>query len=133
MRRPPAGLIGLSAFFALGAVIAGVTGIALLFPGGGLEPMWRLNPEAQESLMTLGASGIALMFTVATACALAAIGLWIGARWGQRLALGVLAVNLAGDTVNAVIRGDLRTLIGLPIAGAMILYLLSPGTRNRLR
>jgi hypothetical protein len=37
----------------------------------------------------------------------------------------VLAVNLLGDTLNAIVRHDLRTLIGLPIGGALILYLTS--------
>jgi uncharacterized membrane protein (DUF2068 family) len=70
------------------------------------------------------------MLVVATACALSAVGLWIRARWGQRLALVLLAVNLVGDTTNAFLRGDLRTLIGLPIAGALIAYLLSARVRS---
>jgi uncharacterized membrane protein YccC len=39
-------------------------------------------------------------------------------------ALAVLSVNLAGDTANALIARDWHTLIGLPIGGVMILYLL---------
>ncbi|MGB8768542.1 MAG: hypothetical protein WCC92_02935, partial [Candidatus Korobacteraceae bacterium] len=34
-------------------------------------------------------------------------------------------INLAGDTTNAVIAHDWRTLIGLPIGGAMVVYLLT--------
>jgi hypothetical protein len=34
---------------------------------------------------------------------------------------------LIGDAVNAVVLGDLRTLIGVPIAASLIAYLLSPG------
>ena len=34
-----------------------------------------------------------------------------------------LAANLVGDLTNAFVRHDLRTLIGVPIAGAMIFYL----------
>jgi len=49
------------------------------------------------------------------------------ARWGVSLALGILAVNLVGDLLNAFLRHDLRTLIGLPIGGAMIAYLLMRG------
>jgi hypothetical protein len=30
---------------------------------------------------------------------------------------------------NAVVLGDLRTLIGIPIGGAVLWYLLSAGTR----
>jgi hypothetical protein len=32
-------------------------------------------------------------------------------------------VNLTGDTINAFVRRDPRTLIGWPIAGLMIWYL----------
>ena len=36
----------------------------------------------------------------------------------------MLSVNLLGDTINAYLLQDWRTLIGLPIAGLMIGYLL---------
>jgi hypothetical protein len=36
-----------------------------------------------------------------------------------------LAVNLMGDAGNAWVRGDHGTLIGLPIEGLLIPYLLS--------
>ena len=44
-------------------------------------------------------------------------------EWGRRLAIGTLAANLIGDCVSALVRHDPRTLIGLPIGGAMIAYL----------
>ena len=47
------------------------------------------------------------------------------------LALILVVVNLIGDATNAAIRGDLRTLIGLPIGGALIVYLLSAGVRRQ--
>jgi uncharacterized membrane protein (DUF2068 family) len=84
---------------------------ALAFPGSWLEPMWRL--------------AVILMVVVGAACAAAAAGLWKNRRWGHRLAVGVLGVNLPGDSLSVVIRGDYRTLIELPIGGAMIAYLLS--------
>ena len=65
------------------------------------------------------------MLTVGIACALAAIGLAKNAAWGRRLALAILAVNLIGDSATAIVRHDPRTLIGLPIGGGMIAYLLS--------
>ena len=67
---------------------------------------------------------LVLMLCVAAACALAAIGLWNRTQWGYRLAIAVLFVNIVGDLGNAIIRGDLRTLIGIPIAAAMIGYLV---------
>jgi hypothetical protein len=36
----------------------------------------------------------------------------------------VLAINLAGDVIGAAVRHDPRTLIGVPIGGAMIGYLV---------
>src|SRR5574342_1410961 len=120
-------------FFGLGALMATLTAIALLTPGRGLEPMWRLNPDAHVAFLSMGRWAVALMVVVAAACALSAVGLWIRAPWGHRLALIVLTVNLLGDATNALTRGDLRTLVGLPIAGALIIYLLSAGVREEFR
>ncbi len=128
MRRP-VGLTLLTAFFIFGALMAFLAFLGLLLTGGFLEPIWRVNPDAYRALTDLGAWGMLLMAAVAIACALAAIGLWIQAQWGRRLAIGILAINLLGDVMNAVTRGDLRTLIGIPIGGAMIYYLLKSRTR----
>ena len=132
MPRPSYGLIALSGFFALGALIATTACIALLLPGRLWEPMWRLNPQAHPAFLRMGPWAIALMATVASTCALAAVGLWRRTRWGHRLALAILVVNLIGDATNALVRGDLRTLIGIPIGAALIAYLLSAAVRRQL-
>ena len=111
-------------FFAAGALICLVTMLALAFPGGLLESIWRLKPEARLEFQQIGSWSVALMAVVGAACGLAAFGLARNAEWGRRLAIGVLTVNLAGDLLNALLRHDPRTLIGLPIGGLMILYLL---------
>jgi len=126
----PAGIAALSGFFWFGTLMSGTTAAALAFPGGGLDRMWRLNPQAHEAFLTMGPWAIALMVCVSLACTASAIGLWIGAQWGQRAAVAVLAVNLFGDTANALLREDWRTLIGLPIAGGLIAYLLSARVRT---
>ena len=112
-------------FFVFGALMSGLAAVMLLFPGSVLEPLWRLNPHAREGFATMGRWAVLLMAVVCTACATAAIGLWRGARWGYWTALAILSANLVGDTVNAFIGRDWRTLIGLPIGGVMIVYLLS--------
>ena len=127
--RTPIGLRWLVVFFSFGALMCTLTILLLLFPGSALEPMWKLNPQAHEAFQSLGYWSILLMLIVGAACASTAIGLARSARWGWRLALGVLAVNLLGDTINAIARHDPRTLIGIPIGGALILYLMS----NRVR
>jgi hypothetical protein len=43
-----------------------------------------------------------------------------------------LGINLVGDTTNTVVSHDWRTLIGLPIGGAMIFYLLHNLRRQRM-
>ncbi|PYQ57159.1 MAG: hypothetical protein DMF53_23425 [Acidobacteria bacterium] len=123
-RSRPFGLTALSGFFVFGAVMSGLTCILLLFPGSALDAVWRLNPQAREGLRQMGPWAVVLMATVCAACALAARGLWLRAPWGRRLALAILTVNLIGDLGSAVVREDLRTLIGLPIGGALIVYLL---------
>jgi uncharacterized membrane protein (UPF0136 family) len=114
-------------FFAAGAVICLVTMLALAFPGGFLESIWRLKPEARVQFQQVGNWSIALMASVGAACGLAALGLARNAEWGRRLAIGVLTVNLVGDTLNAILRHDPITLIGLPIGGLLIWYLMRKG------
>src|SRR5438067_5776113 len=113
--RLPLGIKLMAAFFAIGAVICSLIVAMLLFPGRALESLWRLNPDAHDAFQKLGKLSILLMFIVGAACAYAAIGLGRRARWGIPLALAILIVNLVGDSLNAFLRDDLRTLIGLPV------------------
>jgi uncharacterized membrane protein (DUF2068 family) len=123
-RRTPLGIKLLAIFFAFGACMCALTISLLLFPGSALDSLWRLNPNAHAAFQSLGRMSILLMLIVGVACAFSAIGLARGARWGRWLALIILAVNLIGDLANAMARHDLRTLISLPIGGAMIAYLM---------
>ena len=129
----PIGLTALAAFFGFGTLMSGLSAMALAFPGSWLEPMWRLNPPARVELGHMGGWAVLLMLFVAVACAAAAVGVWNRRLWGQRLAGAVLGCNLLGDLLNAVVRGDLRTLIGLPIGGAMLAYLFSRPIRGHFR
>jgi hypothetical protein len=129
MSPTPRGIRALAAFFVFGACMSLFACIGLLFPGGALEPMWSFNPQSHEALLRMGSWAVALMGTVSIACALSASGLLTRSGWGYRLALAVLAVNLVGDAANAIFGHDPRTLIGLPIGGALIAYLLRPQIR----
>jgi hypothetical protein len=73
----------------------------------------------------MGQWAILLMAVVSVLCLLSAVGLALRVNWGRLLAIGVLAGNLLGDTIAALIRHDAGTLIGVPIAGAMIFFLAS--------
>ena len=119
----PIGLKLLALFFAFGACMCALTIGLLLFPGSALDSLWRLNPEAHAAFQWIGRLSILLMAIVGVVCALAAIGLARNAKWGRWLGILILAANLVGDLTNAFVRHDLRTLVGLPIAGTMIFYL----------
>jgi uncharacterized membrane protein (DUF2068 family) len=104
--------------------MSALTVAMLMFPGSLLEELWRLNPVAHEGFLRIGHWAVLLMLLVSTSCALAAFGLWRLRPWGKWMAIGIFFVNLIGDTVNALVIGDGRTLIGVPFALVMIAFLV---------
>lgn len=110
----PLGITALSIFFLFGTAASFVSFVSLLFPGSFLEPMWRLNPRAREGFASMGAWEIVLMFAVCIACASAAAGLWRGARWGYRVAMVILCINLLGDIANVLLGTEPRAAVGIP-------------------
>lgn len=124
MTARPLGVTLLSAFFVFGALMSGLAAMMLLAPGTALDGLWQLNPRAHESLA--GAGGIAIygMMAVCASCLITAVGLWKRLRLGYRAAIYMLAVNFVGDATNFFLAHDWRTLIGLPVGGLMIAYLV---------
>jgi len=113
----------LSAFFAFGAIMCTLTIVLLFLPGTCLDSLWRLNPDAHSAFSSIGAAAPLLMLVVGTGCGFAAVGLWRKSLWGVWVALTILSFNIVGDLFNALVRHDYRSLIGVPIGGAMIVYL----------
>jgi hypothetical protein len=124
---------GFAAFFTFGATMCLLAIVLLVFLGTKLDSLWNLNPDARIAFQWLGSWSVLLMLAVGTGCALTAIGLWRGKLWGIRLALAILFINMIGDLVNVVARHDYRSLLGLPIAGAMIFYLARSMTERKTR
>jgi len=124
--KRPAGVTALSFFFAFGALASALAAISLMFPGGILEPVWRINPRGREGLSAMGPPAIVLMAIVCAACAWSALGLWRGMRSAYWLAMTMLAINAVSDVAN----GDPRTLIGLPVAGALIFCMTTKRFRS---
>ena len=126
MRHPSRspGIVAIALFFLFGMIMSGLAAVMLLFPGSALEPLWRLNPRAHDGFAGMGSWAVLLMAAVSVACATAALGLQRCKRWGYWTALAILSINLAGDVTGAVVAHDWRTLIGLPIGGAIVVYLL---------
>ena len=121
----PIGITALSLFFLFGAGASFVSFISLLFPGSFLEPIWRLNPRARAGLGGMGVWAVILMGSVWLACALAAVGVWRGARWGYWLAVSLVAINLLGDILNVFLGTEPRAEIGIPIALVILAFLMS--------
>src|SRR5437764_13339981 len=112
LRKRPAGITAVAVFFTFGTLMSGLAAIMLLFPGSALEPLWRLNPRAKDGFAALGVWAVLLMALVCAACGTAAVGLWRCKRWGYWTALAILSINLMGDTLNAAVLRDWRTIIG---------------------
>ncbi len=115
----------LSAFFAFGTVASALAAFALLFPGSFLEPVWQLNPRGHEGFLRLGPLVWLILLPVSLACLVSAFGLYSGRRWGWRLAVALLLINLAGDLLNFGLGIEPRAIVGVPIVGLLLWYLRS--------
>jgi hypothetical protein len=124
LHRPP-GITALACLFTFGTLASGLSVVSLLNPVGPLEPMWRLNPRAHEAFSRMGIWAPLLLGIVCVACTASAYGFFTGRRWGYRLGVTLLLVNLAGDLVNAALGIELRAVIGGPIVALILWYLSS--------
>jgi hypothetical protein len=125
----PRGITALGCLFVFGVFASGLATVSLLFPGGALEPVWRLNPRAREAFERMGPWPPLLLGAVCVACAFAAYGLFHGRPWGYRLTIVLLLVNLAGDLINAGLGIEPRAFIGIPIVAVLLAYLASRKVR----
>lgn len=123
----------LTALFVIGVIAASLACITLLMPGGRMDAIWQLNPDGHTRLLSIGRWSASLMFLVAVACALSVRGLLRRVLWGYWLVFTMLSANLIGDLSFALLRHDPRTLIGLPIAGTVLLFLLTKRVRGAFR
>ncbi|MEO8200166.1 MAG: hypothetical protein ABI679_06580 [Gemmatimonadota bacterium] len=126
----PKGITALALFFAFGTLMSGIAALALAWPGGPLDIMWRANPAAREGFASIGPWAVLLMLVVGAGCAAAAYGLWRLHSWGRYLAMAVLAINMIGDTANAIVRKDLKTMAGVVIGGVFVGYLAKSSTKK---
>ena len=125
-REKPFGFTAIGAFVFFGAVMAGLAGMTLLWRGTILDRAWTLNPKAYRQLSPLGSKIGLLFLLLSSALVVSGIGWFRRRLWGWRLAVAIIAAQVFGDIINLV-RGDwLRGGIGVVIAGALLLYLLTP-------
>jgi hypothetical protein len=110
--------------------MAALVGTTLAWRSTVLDRVWILNKAAYRQLSPAGKSVGALFFLLSATLATAAMGWFTRRPWGWGFAVAIISVQVTGDLVSLV-RGDfLRGGAGLPIAGALLLYLLQPKVRN---
>jgi hypothetical protein len=126
----PAGVTALGCLFALGTLVSGLSVISLLIPDGPLEPMWKLNPRARESFARIGTWAPLLLAVVCLACMACSYGFFARKRWGYRLGVAGLLINLVGDVVNAALGIEPRAIVGVPIVALILWYLASRQVRG---
>jgi hypothetical protein len=125
----PPGFSAIGLFLFFGAMMASLAAITLLWRGTYLDRLWILNPTAYTQLATFGGTVGILFLMLGAALAAAGIGWFRRRRWGWRLAVAIIAMQVLGDVINCV-RGDwLRGGTGVVIAGVLLVFLL----RQRFR
>jgi hypothetical protein len=92
--------------------------------------MWKLNPRAREAFARMGAWGPMLLGVVCLACVTCAYGFFAGKRWGYRLGVVGLVVNVVGDVVNSARGIEPRAIVGVPIVALILWYLASRRVRD---
>jgi hypothetical protein len=129
----PFGVTALSLFLLAGAVMAAMAALSLAFPGGPLEPMWRLNARGHHGLAALRGWGIVGMALVSLGCAAAGVGLWLRRPWGLVLAIVLLVVQLGGDILDVLCGAEPRAIIGVPVVAGLLVYLAKTSVRSVFR
>jgi hypothetical protein len=129
-RRKPFGIRCLVAFAFAAAGISAASAVSLRWPGGPLEPMWRINPRAREEFAALGIWSPILLGVLSIVCLIAAVGLWRRTRTGYRLIVAGLILNLIGDVSNIIVRRQLATAFGIPVVAAILAYLMTRNVRE---
>jgi hypothetical protein len=128
-RKSHTGIKAMGIFLFLGATMASLAGVTLIWRGTILDRMWAINAPAYRQLAPFGKTvGIPLLLLGAT---MAVAGTaWFKRRvWGWRLAVAIIATQVFGDLVNAFMGDLVRGGVGFVIAGALLVYLLRPQVR----
>lgn len=109
--------------------MASLAGTTLVWSGTALDRVWVLNAPAYQRLAPYGKTvGVPFLFLGALLL-VAGAGWFSGRLWAWRLAVAVIATQIAGDLVNFFLGDFLRGGIGFLIAGALLFYLLRPHVR----
>lgn len=119
----PRGVRAFGAFLLIGGGIASLAGATLVLPGTTLDRVWDLNPRAYQELAPFGRSAGILFLTLGVTLFVAGFGWFRRRLWGWRLAVLIIAAQVAGDLINAFLGHFVEGGVGVVIAGALLFYL----------
>jgi hypothetical protein len=123
------GITAMGIFLFLGATMASLAGVTLIWSGTILDRMWAINAPAYRRLAPFGKT-VGIPFLLLGATLVVAAKGWFGHRlWGWRLAVAIIASEVLGNIVNAFMGDVLRSSVGFVISGALLVYLLRPEVR----
>lgn len=120
----------LSLFFLIIALISGALDAALVSNSKSLAVLWEVNRQAEQTFRELGPRGVVFLSCVSVLCLVTAIGLWCHRRWGYRLAITLIVVNLIGDLFTLLDLRQPQAMITIIVATGMLSFLLTPAFRN---
>jgi hypothetical protein len=126
-------LTAIGIFSRFGSTMALLAGATLVWKGTAFDRIWLLNPFAYQRLAPFGKL-VGIPFLVLSGLlVLAAMGWFKRDLWAWRLTVAIIAMQVFGDAVNLVLGHFLEGATGVLIAGALLFYLLRPGTRLAFR
>lgn len=131
--RGAVGVVLFGWFLAAAAVVAAFAAASIVWPHGLLAAMWAAKASAYATLRHMKAVAGPALVVVAVALGASALG-WSRRRgWAWGVAVGVLALNLAGDLATAVLARQWAQLAGGVVEGALLVWLLSRPVRSQFR
>jgi hypothetical protein len=125
----PRGWLAIGIFLLWGAAMATFAGITLIFPGTILDRAWVLNPAGHAGLTALGRWVGFLFPLLGSALLLAGIGWLKHRRWGWMLAVLLIGANATGDLIRLLSGAWIEGVVGVLIAGALLIYMTRPNMR----
>jgi hypothetical protein len=128
-QKSPRGLAAFGVFLLWGATMAFLAAITLTWRGTVLDRVWALNPAGYKQLAPYGGRAGILFATLGITLAATGIAWFKKLLGAWRLAIALIAAQVAGSIVNILIGRIPEGAIGITVSGALLFYLL----RRRVR
>lgn len=90
-----------------------------------------MNPEGHAGLRSLGPVAVLGMTALSITAVCAGLGVIARRRWAWWIVVIGVTVNGISDLATAIVTGEARTLIGVPIAASVLWWLLREDVRSR--